>query len=281
MIPEININLQGDVMKIFVVLSFLFFSLSGCSLVNPGYISSKPNTETLTPNKSTRSDVVSILGDPAISHMNFVDHVSYIYYYNMPNAFVDIGLMIKGDYSSGCRDCGKIVATFKKEKDINSKDLLLTGLSVSDKEIDSRMYTACKLLGEQKFSEAYPIILKGAEGHSSEGQHYLGLMYINGDGVEKDYKKAFYWFARAAGANYPPALYDLGAMYRNGEGVPVNIPAAMHLYTKSANFGNQQAIIELIKMYKIIEDQKQVDFWTKKLNQSLTTKQSKSDVEPK
>ena len=171
--------------------------------------------------------------------------------------------MIKGDYSSGCKNCGQIIATFKWGKDTDINSFLLTGLSVSDNQLKMQTESALMSIRTGNFAEGYPIILKAAEGNYLLAQHTLGLMLVNGDGVKKDYKAASYWFARAAGGGYPPALYDLGAMYRNGEGMQANINAAKDLYTQAANLGYILAMQELIKIYSEEGDQQQADFGLK------------------
>lgn len=233
--------------------------------MNPGYLNSKPDIEKMMPYKTTLLDVENTLGTPAMSSIDFGREITYKYFYNTPNASVDTSLMIKGNYNEGCRDCGQIVAKFVWKGEVGDyKQFLLRGLSVSDKQINTEVNRGCALLVDKKFEQAYSILIKEAEGHSPVAQQTVGLMYINGDGVEKDYKKAAYWFARASGADYPPALYDLGAIYRNGEGVAVDINKAVYFYTKSANLGYSLAMSELIKIYQVIGDQKQVDFWTKR-----------------
>lgn len=246
----------------FLLLLTLF--ISGCSMINPGYISSKPDLSKLTPYKSSVSDVENSLGAPAVSQITFNDKVTYKYYYHTPYATVDQAKMIKGDYEAGCQDCGQIVATFKWGEGTDLKNFLLTGLSVSDMQLKTQTNVAFRLLGQHKFTQAYPILLKAAEANYLRAEHTLGVMFINGDGVAKDYKKAAYWFSRAAGARYPPALYDLGTMYKNGEGFTINLDTAKELYIKSANLGYILAIRELIKIYSAEGDFNNADVWIKK-----------------
>ena len=42
----------------------------------------------------------------------------------------------------------------------------------------------------------------------------LALHHVEGDVVEKDYRKADLWMERAAKQNYPPAMYQLGKWYQ-------------------------------------------------------------------
>lgn len=89
-------------------------------------------------------------------------------------------------------------------------------------------------------------------------------MYINGDGVKKDYEQAKKYLMSAALAEYPPALYDLGAMYRNGEGVEKNLQIAKNLYIKSAELKYPMAIKELIRIYKLEGNEEQMNYWIEK-----------------
>lgn len=127
-------------MKIIILLlSLNIWLLAVCtsSNTNPGFLYNKPNTNSLVPNVSTLSDVVAVLGEPANSKMIFRKQLTYKYYYNMPNASIDTGLMIKGNYSAGCKGCGEIVVTFKWGNSDNFKEFLLTGLLLSDEHINS------------------------------------------------------------------------------------------------------------------------------------------------
>ena len=57
-----------------------------------------------------------------------------------------------------------------------------------------------------------------AQGHS-EAQFFLGLIYIDGQGVPRDYVQARGWFERAAAQGEARAQSYLGWLYDNGYGV--------------------------------------------------------------
>lgn len=82
----------------------------------------------LKSNISTLSEVVNMLGDPATSQMTFRKQLTYKYYYNMPNAIINTGLMIKGNYSDGCKGCGEITVTFKWGNTDNFNDFIMTDI---------------------------------------------------------------------------------------------------------------------------------------------------------
>ena len=53
----------------------------------------------------------------------------------------------------------------------------------------------------------------------SDSQFYLGLMYFNGLGVERDYRKALQQFSLAAQQGHLISIYNLGLMHATGTGV--------------------------------------------------------------
>ena len=118
-------------------LNILLLAVCTSSNTNPGYLYNKPDIQRLIPNTSTLLDVVNTLGDPATTQMSFRKQLTYKYYYNMPNATIDTGLMIKGNYSAGCKGCGEIVVTFKWGNTDNFKDFVLTNISLLDEQINS------------------------------------------------------------------------------------------------------------------------------------------------
>jgi TPR repeat protein len=68
-----------------------------------------------------------------------------------------------------------------------------------------------------------------------EGLRRIGINNYNGTGTKKNYKKAFYYFQKAAENGNRIAQYDLGNCYRDGKGVEKNSRKALELYQKSAN----------------------------------------------
>jgi len=74
----------------------------------------------------------------------------------------------------------------------------------------------------------------------------LGLRYQNG---EKDNRKAFEWFQKAAEQGHATAQYKLGAMYDNGEGVTIDFIEAEKWYKKAACQGVSVAQSRLGSLY--------------------------------
>jgi len=58
---------------------------------------------------------------------------------------------------------------------------------------------AIELYENRAFAEAYKLFLELAQDVKQDEAHYfLGLLYFDGDGVEKDREKAIYHFKKAA-----------------------------------------------------------------------------------
>ena len=82
-------------------------------------------------------------------------------------------------------------------------------------------------------------------------QNTLGLMYLTGDGVEKDFDKAFVWFDKASQQNDPQAQMALGYMYLKGKGVQRNLTKAKELLFNSCANSCQEACT----IYRKLADQ--------------------------
>ena len=73
----------------------------------------------------------------------------------------------------------------------------------------------------------------------------MAICYKNGEGVEKDFSKAVYWYQKAAEAGNSGAQNNLAICYKNGEGVEKDITKAVHWWQRAAEAGNSRAEIAL------------------------------------
>ena len=82
---------------------------------------------------------------------------------------------------------------------------------------------------------------RAAAGHSPDSQCNLGVVYMNGEGVRKNYRLAVHWYRQAGEAGDSWACYLLGLCYRDGEGVPKRLRWARHWWRKAAAGGVTEA----------------------------------------
>lgn len=74
--------------------------------------------------------------------------------------------------------------------------------------------------------------------------------YYGNEEVSRDIDKAFYWYKKAAGKGYVPAIRDLGLCYLSGDGVKVNYNKAWSCFEKAAKKGDAHSAYFMSQMYK-------------------------------
>ena len=75
-----------------------------------------------------------------------------------------------------------------------------------------------------------------------KAQHYLGKMYLDGDGIQKNYALGKKYLKLAAGNGYLESMVVLGDMYRVGvDGKKINFKNAVFWYKKAAKFDHADA----------------------------------------
>ena len=92
-----------------------------------------------------------------------------------------------------------------------------------------------------------------AEAGLTPSQCVLGLFYLYGYEVEKDYAKAFRFLSAAAEKGASRAVLNLGRMYAQGLGIPQNLPEAIRLFERAAKLVDSSdgfaARIELARIF--------------------------------
>ena len=78
----------------------------------------------------------------------------------------------------------------------------------------------------------------GEMGHGS-AQRYVGWMYQKGQGVAVDYQRAVRFYEKACDGGNISGCGNLGYMYENGKGVTKDYGRAVELYEKACKTGHQ------------------------------------------
>jgi TPR repeat protein len=81
-------------------------------------------------------------------------------------------------------------------------------------------------------------------------QYHLGLLYANGQGVQKDDAQARQWYEKAANQGHTLAQLNLGSLYDYGRGGLQDFRMAVRWYLKAANHGNNLAQQKLGLLYE-------------------------------
>ncbi len=84
----------------------------------------------------------------------------------------------------------------------------------------------------QSFSDAVELYHQAAMNGSRQAQENLGYCYYYGRDMERDYEKAFHYFALGAFDGHLISLYKIGDMYLNGYYVEKNEKEAFNIYMR-------------------------------------------------
>lgn len=82
---------------------------------------------------------------------------------------------------------------------------------------------------------------KLADEGSEEDQHRLGVMYLEGDGVDRNYEKAFTYLLKAAEQGNANAQAVVGWMYSEGKGVSLDEEESLFWSNKACSKGDETA----------------------------------------
>ncbi|PHQ65040.1 MAG: hypothetical protein COB99_06270 [Sulfurimonas sp.] len=77
----------------------------------------------------------------------------------------------------------------------------------------------------------------------------LGVMYNNGDGIDRDLKKSTHYYIMAAEAGIVPAQVSVGFAYTNAIGVPQDFDKAVRYLKPAADAGEESAKVTLAEIY--------------------------------
>ena len=94
-----------------------------------------------------------------------------------------------------------------------------------------------------------------------EAAEAVSEILFYGQGVKKDYKKAFYYAKKSADYGSEKSQNLVAQMYKEGKGVPKDLGAYMEYLSKSASQKNIDAIYVLATEYKKQKNNEQALYW--------------------
>lgn len=103
---------------------------------------------------------------------------------------------------------------------------------------------ALKAYRQKDFDKAKELWLSEAQSND-QAMANLGIMYLKGDGVEKDYTQAREWFEKASRYDNDSANFNLGLMYQTKLGVEEDVTKAIEYFRKAVKKGHVQAAFRL------------------------------------
>lgn len=95
-------------------------------------------------------------------------------------------------------------------------------------------------------AEWYPL----AKDNDAKAEYYMGVMYINGQGLPLDLKEGVIWLQQSANRGYADAQYELGQMYISGQGVKQNLDQGARWLLTAARRGHAGAQFNFGLLYQ-------------------------------
>lgn len=92
-----------------------------------------------------------------------------------------------------------------------------------------------------QYKSAHDVLLPLAIEGNSEAQYLLGMLYLRGQGVERNYSVASNWFGKSAEQGHPKAAFEMGKLYEFGKGSSQNLEQAIYFYQQAKAHGNAAA----------------------------------------
>jgi TPR repeat protein len=116
----------------------------------------------------------------------------------------------------------------------------------------------------QEYTKAYNIFLNLSKNGYEEAQYNLGLLYMDGLGVEKNCHKAIHWFKKASLKDDVDATFNIAALYDAGECIEEDNDEALFWYEKAINLDDEEAIYFAGVIYSEKKDyKKSYDYFLK------------------
>ena len=99
------------------------------------------------------------------------------------------------------------------------------------------------------YGEALKLLLPAARQGHPVAQHRIGVMYVEGQGVERDFAEATRWFRKAAEQGQAEAQYSLALRYQLGQSVAQDYKEAARWFKLAAEQAIGAAAAALAREY--------------------------------
>lgn len=127
--------------------------------------------------------------------------------------------------------------------------LLVIVVSFSTSTFGQTTADANKAMSEKMYGDVVRISQPLAEQGDAVAQLQMGMLFLNGWGVGKDYARAFKWLQMSANSDNKDAQYALGSMYLRGQGVRFDLNQSFFWRKKAADNRQTYAAFDVAEMY--------------------------------
>lgn len=105
---------------------------------------------------------------------------------------------------------------------------------------DEALRLGMAAIARNNYSEAAKWLRLAADQGQKIAQYSLGVLYKQGQGVQRNDYEAIKWWTKAAEQGFIPAQFNVGLMYEQGDGVQQNYTEAAKWYRIAAEQGDEK-----------------------------------------
>jgi TPR repeat protein len=117
--------------------------------------------------------------------------------------------------------------------------------------VPAQVRLAYLLDNAEENAEALKWYRLAAQQEDAEAEFGLARLFASGEGVERDYEQAVFWFTRAAQQNYLPAIHVLALAYEKGQlGLQVDYDKTLYWLGRGADRQDHWSIRRLARAYR-------------------------------
>ena len=165
------------------------------------------------------------------------------------------------------REQGQPIGVVPSQKKANPEKSEASGASA--KKTANDVFEQGKLAARAgQFEEALQDFQRAAAAGDGRAMNDVGVLFYEGHGVAKDYRRAWEWYEKGAAAGNAEAMANLGYLYMEGFGVTRDYEQARQWLEKGAAAGNGRAMALLGYMYRdglgVAKDYERARQWLEK-----------------
>lgn len=143
--------------------------------------------------------------------------------------------------------------------------LMISVLAAGAQQQEDQYQEGIQYLNFNDYEKGYEILKPLAEQGHARAQTQIGHLYHAGQGVERDYDRARYWYRQAADRGDARAQFHLAKLYFEGRGVPQDYRRAWRWFREAGERGYAPAQYRLGLMYElsqgVLQDYKKAARW--------------------
>jgi len=115
---------------------------------------------------------------------------------------------------------------------------------------------ALKDYNNENYEAAFKQFLTLAENGDEEAIFRVGVMYMDGEGVEQNCTEAIRWYKKLAEKDHLDSIFNIGIIYNAGTCIEGDNLEALKWYNKAADLGDDEALYYAAQIYSDMKEYK-------------------------